>query len=236
MTPGRQPCRRRPAGRARLRRADRLRPARRGRPAGARPSAAAPRWPAWRRPRSPTTCRLTERLTELGRRPGRGDGAVRLRARRLPREHPARAPGSRAWSRPTSATGWPPTSTARSPRSCPTPTGRWCSRCSPTPGTPTSPSARCGRRSPPTAGSPGRLSLWGRRLVGEAMTQSQAVIAEHDRLAELIITGTGDLAGVGRLIERITSAHTERMKALGLNPHDTAILRIAPRPGAVPHA
>jgi tRNA-(MS[2]IO[6]A)-hydroxylase (MiaE)-like len=65
---------------------------------------------------------------------------------------------------------------------------------------------------------PGRLSLWGRRLVGEAITQTQAVIAEHDRLAELIIAGTGDLAGVARLIERITSAHTKRMKALGLNP------------------
>src|SRR4051794_8526365 len=64
----------------------------------------------------------------------------------------------------------------------------------------------------------GRLSLWGRRLVGEAITRSQAVIAEHDRLAELIIAGTGDLAGVARLIERITDAHTQRMKALGLNP------------------
>ena len=62
----------------------------------------------------------------------------------------------------------------------------------------------------------GRLALWGRRLVGEAMTQSQAVIAEHDRLAELIMAGTGDIAGVGRLIERITTAHTERMAALGL--------------------
>jgi hypothetical protein len=62
----------------------------------------------------------------------------------------------------------------------------------------------------------GRLALWGRRLVGEAMTQTQAVIAEHDRLADLIITGTGDLAGVGRLIERITTAHTERMATLGL--------------------
>jgi hypothetical protein len=62
----------------------------------------------------------------------------------------------------------------------------------------------------------GRLALWGRRLVGEAMTQSQAVIAEHDRLAELIMTGTGDITGVGRLIERITTAHTERMAALGL--------------------
>jgi tRNA-(MS[2]IO[6]A)-hydroxylase (MiaE)-like len=65
---------------------------------------------------------------------------------------------------------------------------------------------------------PGRLSLWGRRLVGEAITQTQAVIAEHDRLAELIISGTGDLRGIASLIERITSAHTQRMKALGLNP------------------
>ena len=58
----------------------------------------------------------------------------------------------------------------------------------------------------------------GRRLVGEAMSQSQAVIAEHDRLGELIISGTGDLAGVALLIDRITAAHTQRMKTLGLNP------------------
>jgi hypothetical protein len=64
----------------------------------------------------------------------------------------------------------------------------------------------------------GRLALWARRLVGEALTQSQAVIAEHDELADLIITGTGDLAGVGRLLSRITTAHSERMRALGLNP------------------
>src|SRR5215210_1017910 len=64
----------------------------------------------------------------------------------------------------------------------------------------------------------GRLSLWGRRLVGEAISQSQTVIAEHDRLADLIVEGTGDLAGVGRLVERITAAHTDRMKTLGLNP------------------
>jgi hypothetical protein len=64
----------------------------------------------------------------------------------------------------------------------------------------------------------GRLSLWGRRLVGEAITQTQAVVAEHDKLADLIIGGTGDLRGVGQLIQRITDAHTQRMKALGLNP------------------
>jgi hypothetical protein len=64
----------------------------------------------------------------------------------------------------------------------------------------------------------GRLSLWARRLVGEALTQSQAVMAEHDQLADLIVTGTGDLAGVGALLQRITRAHTARMTAVGLNP------------------
>jgi rubrerythrin len=64
----------------------------------------------------------------------------------------------------------------------------------------------------------GRLALWGRRLVGEAISQSQAVIAEHDQLAQLIVEGAGDLAGIGRLIERITAAHTDRMRTLGLNP------------------
>jgi rubrerythrin len=64
----------------------------------------------------------------------------------------------------------------------------------------------------------GRLALWARRLVGEALTQSQAVIAEHDDLADLIITGTGDLAGVGELLNRLTTAHSQRMRALGLNP------------------
>jgi hypothetical protein len=64
----------------------------------------------------------------------------------------------------------------------------------------------------------GRLALWGRRLVGEAISQSQAVIAERDGLARLIMQGTGDLTGIGRLIERITTAHTERMRTLGLKP------------------
>ena len=63
----------------------------------------------------------------------------------------------------------------------------------------------------------GRLALWARRLVGEALTQSQAVIAEHDPLAELMLSGTGDLSGIARLLERLTTAHTERMHALGLS-------------------
>jgi len=74
---------------------------------------------------------------------------------------------------------------------------------------------RAGIRADPAIG--GRLALWARRLVGEALTQSQRVIAERDQLADLLITGTGDLAGVAELLKRITTAHTQRMSQLGLS-------------------
>jgi rubrerythrin len=62
----------------------------------------------------------------------------------------------------------------------------------------------------------GRLALWARRLVGEAISRSQAIVAERDDLGQLIMEGMGDLGGLARLIERITSAHSARMRALGL--------------------
>jgi rubrerythrin len=62
----------------------------------------------------------------------------------------------------------------------------------------------------------GRLALWARRLVGEAITRTQAVVAERDELARLIIEGMGDLGGVAALVDRITAAHRVRMRALGL--------------------
>lgn len=74
---------------------------------------------------------------------------------------------------------------------------------------------RAGIQADPAIG--GRLALWARRLVGEALTQSQRVIAERDRLAALILTGAGDLAGVGSMLERITDAQAERMTAMGLS-------------------
>jgi hypothetical protein len=62
-----------------------------------------------------------------------------------------------------------------------------------------------------------RLSMWARRLVGEALSQAQRVAAERETFTDLIITGTGDLVSVGALLKRLTSAHTARMGAVGLN-------------------
>jgi len=62
-----------------------------------------------------------------------------------------------------------------------------------------------------------RLSMWARRLVGEALSQAQRVAAERETFTDLIIAGTGDLVSVGALLKRLTSAHTARMGAVGLN-------------------
>jgi tRNA-(MS[2]IO[6]A)-hydroxylase (MiaE)-like len=62
----------------------------------------------------------------------------------------------------------------------------------------------------------GRLALWGRRLVGEALVQAQRIAVDRDALARLIVGGVGDLAAVGQLLARLTQKHSERMDALGL--------------------
>jgi len=62
----------------------------------------------------------------------------------------------------------------------------------------------------------GRLALWARRLVGEALSQAQHIAAEREALTELIIAGSG-LTGVLDLMKRITQAHSTRMEALGLS-------------------
>jgi hypothetical protein len=66
----------------------------------------------------------------------------------------------------------------------------------------------------------GRLALWGRRLVGEALSQAQRVAAERDALSTLLVGGVdragADLAEIGRMLARLTEAHSRRMSALGL--------------------
>ncbi|MBF5080507.1 hypothetical protein F1641_01710 [Quadrisphaera sp. INWT6] len=65
----------------------------------------------------------------------------------------------------------------------------------------------------------GRLALWGRRLVGEALSQAQRVAADRDSLAALLVTGGGagtDLVAVGKIFSRITENHVRRMLRLGL--------------------
>lgn len=67
----------------------------------------------------------------------------------------------------------------------------------------------------------GRLALWGRRLMGEALTQAQRVAGERDALTALLAGGVDrpglDLAAIGRMFARLTERHAERMAELGLS-------------------
>lgn len=67
----------------------------------------------------------------------------------------------------------------------------------------------------------GRLALWGRRLMGEALIQAQRVAADRDALSALLAGGIDrpglDLAAIGRMFTRLTERHTERMARLGLD-------------------
>lgn len=78
---------------------------------------------------------------------------------------------------------------------------------------------RSGIRADPRLG--GRLALWGRRLMGEALTQAQRVAAERDALSSLLAGGVDrpglDLAAIGRMFARITERHAARMDELGLD-------------------
>ncbi|WP_228553669.1 ferritin-like fold-containing protein [Catenulispora pinisilvae] len=71
----------------------------------------------------------------------------------------------------------------------------------------------------------GRLALWGRRIMGEALTQAQHIAARRAALAALLAgmlaapdcDTTVDLAEVGKMLTRLTEAHGARMATLGLS-------------------
>jgi hypothetical protein len=66
----------------------------------------------------------------------------------------------------------------------------------------------------------GRLALWARRLVGEALSQAHRVVLDRPALARLVVgvDGSGaDLAEVGRMMSRLTDRHAQRMRDLGLS-------------------
>jgi tRNA-(MS[2]IO[6]A)-hydroxylase (MiaE)-like len=71
----------------------------------------------------------------------------------------------------------------------------------------------------------GRLALWARRLVGEALAQAHRVAAEREPLAWLLASGShsgsggsapGELGEIARMFARLTDTHAQRMAALGL--------------------
>ncbi len=72
----------------------------------------------------------------------------------------------------------------------------------------------------------GRLALWARRLVGEALAQAHRVAAERAPLAALLVSGAVQAAAaapqaagqgdIGRMFARLTDEHDKRMTALGL--------------------
>ena len=62
-----------------------------------------------------------------------------------------------------------------------------------------------------------RLALWSRRLFGEAITQAQYVLAEHDELVDLLVSGPGGLNQLSAFFDRLQETHDRRMHELGLS-------------------
>ncbi|HUY44540.1 MAG TPA: ferritin-like fold-containing protein [Streptosporangiaceae bacterium] len=71
----------------------------------------------------------------------------------------------------------------------------------------------------------GRLALWARRLVGEALAQAYRVVAGRPPLANLLAGRAaseasagpaGELGDIGRMLAQFTDAHAQRMASLGL--------------------
>jgi hypothetical protein len=70
----------------------------------------------------------------------------------------------------------------------------------------------------------------GRRLVGEALIQAQRVAVERDALTELLVGGSGDLAGVGRLLAGSPTGTPRGWPRWACSPESSARTRRRPAP------
>ncbi len=61
-----------------------------------------------------------------------------------------------------------------------------------------------------------RLALWSRRLLGEAITQAQFVLADRDELVDLVVSTGEGLTRLTEFFERLQRTHSSRMRELGL--------------------
>jgi tRNA isopentenyl-2-thiomethyl-A-37 hydroxylase MiaE len=61
-----------------------------------------------------------------------------------------------------------------------------------------------------------RLALWSRRLLGEAITQAQFVLADHDELVDLVVSSGEALVRLTEFFDRLQETHSSRMRELGL--------------------
>ena len=61
-----------------------------------------------------------------------------------------------------------------------------------------------------------RLALWSRRLLGEAITQAQFVLADRDELVDLVMAGGEGLTQIAEFFDRLQETHRSRIQHLGL--------------------
>jgi hypothetical protein len=61
-----------------------------------------------------------------------------------------------------------------------------------------------------------RLALWSRRLLGEAITQAQFVLADRDELVDLVVSTGEGLTRLTEFFDRLQRTHNSRMRELGL--------------------
>ncbi|MFT4127706.1 MAG: ferritin-like fold-containing protein [Gordonia sp. (in: high G+C Gram-positive bacteria)] len=60
------------------------------------------------------------------------------------------------------------------------------------------------------------LTLWGRRLLGEAVTHAQWVLAAEDDVMDLLFAQTAPLTGAADFFDTVTARHAQRMSDMGL--------------------